>query len=622
MDHHALQMVVVVVACGVAAQWLAWRLRIPAIVLLTATGLLVGPVFGVLRPSEDFGSLYRPMVELGVAVILFDGGLNLRWHELDAAAAGVRRLVFAGAPLAWLLGGAAAWWIGALSLPVALVFGAIVVVTGPTVILPMLRQARLRPRTASLLKWEGIVNDPIGALLAVLVYDYFIFSGEGAAGLEVAQRLLMSLAVTVVLGIGTALALVQGYRRGWVPEYLKGPVMLMLVLVVFALANAVQESAGLLAVTVFGMALGNSRLPSIEELRRFKEYISILLVASVFILLTADLEPSILQALDWRAAGLLAAIIFVVRPLTVFLATIGAGIEWRDRVLVGWIAPRGIVAAAVAGAFAPALIDQGYAGADELLPLIFALIVTTVVLHGFSIGWAARLLGLAAARANGVLIVGASPWTIELAGVLQELKIPVRLADASWHRLRPARHAGIPVYYGQIVSESAEHTLDVSDVGYLLAATDNDAYNALVCTRFISELGRNRVYQLPMGSASDDPKGLLPSLRGVTAFGEGSVYEDLLRRHFQGWRCRKTRLSEDFDFDDLKESLGEEGVMLLSVRPDGQVLFSTAAAPLKPQADDVVVVFAPERPHRRSTARNDAAPAGPVPARERVPDAG
>ncbi|MCC7410679.1 MAG: sodium:proton antiporter [Gammaproteobacteria bacterium] len=613
MDHHVLQALVIVTAGGIAAQWLAWRLRMPAIVLLTATGLVLGPGFGVLEPSADFGALYRPAIELGVAIILFEGGMNLRWHELSSAASGVRRLVLLGVPISWCLGSAAAYFVGGLSAPVALTLGAIMVVTGPTVILPLLRHARLRQRTASLLKWEGIVNDPIGALLAVLVYDYFVFTGEGAAGAEVAGRLIASVSAALALGLGGGFALAASFRRGWVPEYLKGPVMLMLVLVVFALANAVQGSSGLLAVTICGMVLGNSRLPSIDELRRFKEYIAILLVASVFILLTADLEAATLRTLDWRAVALLSVVIFVVRPVSIVLATLGARMEWRERALIGWIAPRGIVAAAVAGAFAPALVERGYAGADQLVPLIFALIIATVVLHGFSIGWLARMLGLAAARANGIILLGASPWSIDLARLLSALELPVRVVDASWHRLRPARLAGLSVYYGQILSEGAEQALDTSDIGWLLAATDNDAFNALACTRFANELGRNRVYQLPMG-AEDDPKGYLPSLRGTIAFGEGGVYEELLRRHFQGWRCQKTRLTEDFSFADYRETLGPDAVILLALRRDGRIVFNTASTPLQAEAEDIVVSFAPERARRRSGQKS--ADAGAIPADE------
>jgi len=596
MHGNHLDMAVLVIGLGVAAQWLAWRFRVPAIVLFTAAGILAGPVLGVLDPAEDLGPLFEPIIKLGVAVILFEGGLNLRLHELRTAARGVARLVLLGVPIAWMLGAAAAYWIGGLSGPVALVLGAIIVVTGPTVIMPLLKQARLGQHTASLLKWEGIVNDPIGALLAVLVFEYFVLAGTGNAAGEVAARLAASLAAAGGLGAGLGAAVAWLYRHGHVPEYLKGPVMFTTVLVVFAAANAVQDEAGLLAVTVFGVILGNSRLPSIDELRRFKEYLTVLLVSSLFVLLTAELEADALASLDLRTALMLAAIVFVVRPLTVMLATLGAGLDWRERVFLGWIAPRGVVAAAVAGAFAPTLVELGHPGAEQLVPLVFALIIVTVVLHGFTIGWLARRLGLAAAKSNGVLIVGASPWSVDLARLLQSLDLPVRVVDASWHRLRPARLAGLPVYYGQVISESAEQALDLSGFGYLVAGTDNDAYNALVCTRFANELGRNRVFQLPIATGSDeDVKGVIPSLRGRQLAQEWE-YEEVLRKHFQGWRFQRTRLTEDFPLQDYLDGPGRDALLLMSVDEEGELAFATAARPLEPEPGETLIALAPARP--------------------------
>ncbi len=252
------------------------------------------------------------------------------------------------------------------------------------------------------------------------------------------------------------------------------------------------EESGPLAATLLGITLGNLKLPSIDEIRRFKEYIALLAVSGVFVLLTADLDPAILLELDWRSALLLATVMFVLRPVTIFLSTIGAGMALAERALLAWIAPRGVVAAAVAGVFGPALARarEGYAGAELLLPLVFAPILLSVVVHGFTLGPLARALGLSARRANGVLIVGASSWTVGLAQVLKEKGVPVMIADTSWHRLRQARLAGIKVYYGEILSEAAEQELELNEYGTLFAATDNDAYNSLVCSRFAAELGR------------------------------------------------------------------------------------------------------------------------------------
>ena len=592
MHAHLANVVAIVIVAGIAVQWTAWRFRVPAIVLLTAAGFVLGPATGLVVPAQDFGSLLEPIVQLAVAVILFEGGLNLHFHELRHAGSGVRRLVSLGLVLNFVLGACAAHYVGGLSWPVAVEFGAIIVVTGPTVILPLLRQARLRARPASLLKWEGIVNDPLGALLAVVVFQYFLLRGGVRGNLELGATVVVVLVAAAALGWFAGVALGQCYRRGWVPEYLKGPGMLAAVLGSYALGNLLLAEAGLLTVTVFGVALGNANLPSIEELRRFKENITVALVSVLFIVLTADLDPALLRALDWHGALLIAMVIFVLRPLAVAVATLGTDLSWQERVLVGWIAPRGIVAAAVAGAFSARMLEAGYADADRLLPLVFLLIVTTVVLHGFSLPWVARHLGLASKRADGLVLVGASPWSIDLAVRLKELDIPVLVVDASWHRLRPARLAGLPIHFGQVISESADRNLDLSSIGYVMAATDNDAYNALVCTRFSNEFNRSSVFQLPMpGTDDDDRTGLTPTLRGQRVFSGDALYETLLQRYFEGWRFQKTRLSEEYDFDKYCARIDAELFATLVVKAGGGLVLDVTR--YEPVAGDVIVNFLP-----------------------------
>jgi len=265
MEEHITMILALVIALGIAAQWIAWRLRLPAIILLSLFGLLAGPVFGWIRPSEDLGVLLHPVIKLGVAVILFEGGLTLRLHELQEAASGVRRLVTLGVLFVFVLGSAAAHYIAGLAWPVAMVFGAITTVTGPTVIIPLLRQAKLRRRPASYLKWEGIVNDPTGALLAVLAFQYFMFAQEEGLT-QLLVHMGVGLGFAAALGGGSAWLLAWLYRRGAVAEYLKGPVALAAALVVYVLANAAFEEAGLLAATIMGVVLGNMGLPSIAEM--------------------------------------------------------------------------------------------------------------------------------------------------------------------------------------------------------------------------------------------------------------------------------------------------------------------------------------------------------------------
>ena len=595
MHHEHLVLIIVgVVGLGVGAQWIAWRLRVPAIVLLAAAGVIAGPVLGLIDPSEEFGELLQPLISLCVAIILFEGGLSLRLQELKEAASGVRRLVYLGAPLAWMFASLSAHYIGGIEWAVSLVFGAIMVVTGPTVIMPMLRQSALQRRTASFLKWEGIVNDPIGALLAVLVFQYFVFTGSGSEWTEVLTGLGSAILSGLLFGGVGGWITARAFRAGLVPEYLKSPVMLGLVLVIYALSNLMQAEAGLLAVTIMGIVVANMDLPGIGDMRRFKEYITIMLVSVVFVLLTADLNIGSLTSIGWRGAALIAAIMFVTRPAAIMLATTGAKMSFRERLLVAWIAPRGIVAAATAGVLGAGLVDQGY-DAEILLPLVFAVIFATVFSHGLSINWLAARLGLASKQRDSVLIVGASPWSIELGTALADLKVNVLIADSSWHNLRAARLAGLSVFYGEILSEFAEESLEISHVRTVLAATSNDAYNSLVCTQIAPEIGQRRVFQLPLGGDDDDPKIVARGNRGNIAFAKDAVFERLWRLYVRGWKFYKTKLSESYTYSDFLNDRPADSIEVAVLASETGVEFRSSQIEMEPNFGDTLVYFAPAR---------------------------
>jgi NhaP-type Na+/H+ or K+/H+ antiporter len=596
MDEHEIIVAIVMVAgLGVAAQWLAWRLKLPAIVLLAAAGLMVGPGLGLIDPGEAFGDYFRPVVSLCVAIILFEGGLSLQLRELKVAAVGVRRLVYFGAPLAWVFSSLCAHYVGGLTWPVSLVFGAIMVVTGPTVIVPLLRQAALNRRTASYLKWEGILNDPIGALLAVLVFQFFIFQGEGSGWGEVAQGLGFAIASSLVLGLLGGWLIGSAFREGLVPEYLKSPVLLGLVLVVYALSDLIQKEAGLLTVTIMGIVVGNMNLPGIGDMKRFKEYITIMLVSIVFVSLTADLDVGSLAEIGWHGVALVLAIMLLARPAAILLATARAGMELRERLLLSWIAPRGIVAAATAGLMGPRMVEAGY-DAEVLLPLVFAIIFATVFCHGLTINWLADRLGLASRHRDGVLVVGASPWTVALAETLKSMNVNVLLADSSWHNLRPARLAGVPVFYGEILSEFAEESVEIAHIRTMLAATSNDAYNALVCTAIAPEIGRQKTLQLAMGGgAEEDPKALSRPRRGDVAFTEDADFEKLWRLLVRGWKFSKTRISESYTYDDFLAGRHEDDMEILLIDEEGDVEFRSPRRKRDVAAGETILYFARER---------------------------
>lgn len=615
MDNLVLAFTIIGVL-GVGAQWLAWRFNLPAIVLMAIAGVIAGPVLGLFAapgaapgtpPMEALlGEFYRPIIAVAVAVILFEGGLTLNFSEIREVTKGVRRLIFPGAFIAWGLGASAAYLIGGLTIQIALLFGAIMVVTGPTVIIPLLRQSKLNARPAALLKWEGIVNDPIGALLAVLVYEFLVLGQAGVSSGDIVSSIVIAALLAAALGfaIGSFAAVI--FRRGLVPEYLKPPALLALVLLCFETANLLQHEAGLLSVTAMGVTMANARIASINELRLFKENIAILMVSGVFIILTANLTFQSLALLDWSAFWLIAAMLFVVRPLTVFASTIGAGLPWRERLLIGWIAPRGIVAVAVSSFFGAALAAEGYADGDKMIPLAFAMVFATVVLHGFSIGPLAKALGLAATDRPGVLIVGATPWSAAFAAKLKDMDIPVLIADRSYRRLKPARLANIPTYYGEILSEVTEHHLDLNRFGYVLAVGGNEAHNALVATDLAPEMGRAAIYQVNAGGKEeDDRKALSYTLQGRTFLHSGAPLDELLRRHYDGWIYQRTRLSEEYPPERYIRELGEHYEIILLIRK-GTLYFASREAPLKPEIGDRVLAYIPaDKAGKLGAARAD-----------------
>jgi len=531
---------------GIGSQWLAWRLQLPAIVLMLVAGVLAGPVFGVLHPANDIGPLLQPIVSVAVAIILFEGGLTLKFKELHDGAPAVRRLVYFGAPLGWVLSTLAIHYGAGLSWESSAVFGGILVVTGPTVVTPLLRQARLAPRPASILRWEAIVNDPVGAIFAVLAFEVITALYGAGDLLKAFEHLVIGIVVATVVGyLGGRLAIVS-FRRGWVPEYMKVPVLFGMVLVVYACTDTVLHESGLLAVTVMGVLIGNAYLPSLEELKRFKEHMTVILVSGVFILLAASLEFSTIAKLDWNAIVFVGLIVLLVRPVTIILSLIGTDLNWREKTIIAWIGPRGVVAVAVSGLFGARLVELGVEDGALLAPLAFALVTATVVLHGFSIAPLARLLGLTSTQPAGVVIVGASSWSTALGSKLKDEGFPVLMVDRNYLKLREGKQADLPTFHGEILSEAAEHTLDLNIYGTVFAATDNDAYNALICTDFAPEFGRQNVFQVGRAEREEGHKDLPATLGGRT-FGSGLKFYDILKQTREGWTFRSTRLSKDYD---------------------------------------------------------------------------
>lgn len=581
---------------GVGAQWLAWRLNLPAIVLMLVAGLLVGPVFGILDPSVAMGDLLQPIIAIAVAIILFEGGLTLNFKSLSDAAVGVKRLVIIGGPVGWLLSASVLHYVGGLSWATASVFGGIMIVTGPTVIAPLLRQARLKRRPAALLQWEAIVNDPVGALAAVLAFEVVLVWQTAATVEEIIWTLAIGISVATLVGIVAGWGIAKSFSSGWVPEYMKVPVLFVSVLAAFAASDSLLHESGLLAVTIMGVWIANSHLPSHAEMHRFKEHATILLVSGVFILLAANMTRETLLSMNWQTLATVVAVILIARPVTVLVSLAFSNVPWAERLLVAFTGPRGVVLVAVAGLFGDRLVQAGIEDAAQISTLAFALVAGTVLLHGFTLKPMARLLGLSASSTPGVLLVGGNRWTVEFGKVLKKLELPVMVSDPNRSHLRDAREAGLQIYTGDILSEGAEHRLDLMAYATVIAATDNDAYNTLVATDLAPEFGRENVYQLKR-ETSDSARYSLPPKLGGRALGAGETYWQVQRRMWDGWEFRSTTLSEEFTLEKWYDT-HPEGIPIADIGPRGTLRILGPEDTPKETRGTTLIAMLPMKEHR------------------------
>lgn len=578
-----------VIILGILAQWLGWRIRMPSILLLLIFGIVAGPVLGWIRPNELLGPLLYPVVSLAVAVILFEGGLSLSLKEFRAIGGVVVRLVTLGMLVGWLIISLAAHWVLGLTWQLSSLLGAVLVVTGPTVIVPMLRHVRPTGQCGAILKWEGIVIDPIGAMLAVLVFQAIVlFETALEPVAAVALSLLKTITVGAGVGLSGALGMVFLLRRGWVPDYLQNPVALMFVVAVFTGANLLQTEAGLLAVTIMGFAMANQRKISIQHIVEFKENLGVMLIAFIFILLAAHLKPSDLDHVGWSSFLFLAILILVARPAAIFLSTMGARLSRREKMFLSWMAPRGIVAAAVASIFALRLEEVGLPGADVLVSITFFVIIGTVAVYSITAGPVAKYLGLAQANPEGVIFLGARFWGRRIAKALHDEGFPVMLVDNDLHNVLAARMEGLPVFYASIFAENVLDQVEIGGIGKLLALTSNDDANSLAAMHFARVFERSQIFQLaPEGGKL--PVELSPHLRGRTVFGDGVTHAYLTQCFLNNWVIKKTKLSKEFNFDTLKAHYQGNVLPLFLIGESGHLRVFASEAQLSPQSGDTLL---------------------------------
>lgn len=555
MEHVELLIIAGVLFLGIFCQWIAWRLTIPAILPLLAAGFLIGPIMGWVHPQDMLGDLFFPEVSLLVAVILFEGALTLEWREVRSVVSTVRNLLTVGALITLVGGAVAAHFIMDMNWALAILFGCLIVVTGPTVIAPLLRNVRPTAKVASILKWEGILIDPLGALLAVLVFDFIV--AEGAPG-ELGTTALVGFLEIVAIGTGIGLlgglTVAQLLKRYLVPDYLRDAVVLALVAVVFALSDTFQSESGLLAVTVMGIFLANSDLHQLREVWYFKEKLSVIFISVLFIELAANISMADLQLLDWRSFVLLGVVLFLLRPLGVQVSALGSNLNQNERLFLSWIAPRGIVAAAVSALFAFRLEEIGFEGAAILEPLVFLIIVGTVVLQGITAKPFARFLGVAEAEPQGFLMVGGNRFSFMLAEVLSRAGFVVRMVDLNRSNVREARMRGLEAFEGNILSEFVENDLDLSGIGRLLALTSNDEANSLACLHLREEFGSSEVYQLaPTQGASSETRAPSRGTLGRLLFSRNATYDHVLDLMEEGAVVKMTKLTPQYPYSAFRE---------------------------------------------------------------------
>ncbi len=590
---------------SIACQWIAWRLKLPAILFLLLTGIVLGPVSGTLDPDALLGDLLFPLVSLSIAIILFEGALTLELEQLREVGMVVRRLVTWGALVSWALIALAAHYIVGLPPEMAALFGALVVVTGPTVVTPMLRTLRANERITNVLRWEGILIDPIGALMAVLVYQIIISVNEGGGQLfETSWLFAKIILVGTVLGSAAAWFLAFVIRRYWLPEYLHAFGSLALVLGSFTLSNNLAHESGLLAVTVMGLWLANARDIHIEEILSFKENLTLLLISGLFILLAARMDLAALIALGLPALGLLAAIQFLARPITVSLCALGSSLDWRERLLISWVGPRGIVAAAISALFALRLEDLGYADAQLLTALTFAVIIGTVVFQSASARFIASRLGVTMPEPRGLVIVGANRVARTLAQALEKQEIPTLLIDSSWENISEARMQGLRTLLGNPLSSAVEERLDLTGYGQLLAATPRRELNALCCLHFSNDFKQRFIFKVNTDKpgSSDKRHSLSERGQGSILGVDGYTFNKLSSLISKGASIRTTRLSEDFTFERwLEENAGSRS-LLMAVSDDGRLFMFSPERDLAPKDGWTLLAIDKSEPEEEKTS--------------------
>lgn len=583
-----------IVVLGVGAQWLAGRLRLPSILLLLVLGFLAGPVFGLINPDETIGELLFPLVSIAVGIILFEGGLSLRLSELPKLGNVIFRQITIGALVTWLVAALAARYLIQLDWRLSVLLGAILIVTGPTVIAPLLRQIRPKGKSGTVLKWEGILIDPVGAVLAVLVFEAILEGEFNQAPSVIALGVLQTLVIGLVGGVLFAGIIILLFRRYWVADHLQNSMTLLMVVAALALSNLLQPEAGLLTVTVMGVVLANQNLVPIKHIVDFKENLQVLLIGTLFIVLASRLQLNeISPVVSWQGLAFVLILIVVARPLSVLLSTWRSDLNFKERIFLSWMAPRGIVAAAVASIFAFELAGTGHAGAEQLVSLTFLVIVATVAFYGLTAGPVAQRLGLSERNPQGVLFVGANRLSRTLAIILNEHGFRTALVDSDPQNVAASKKVGLPAIHGDALSEAILDELNLGGIGRMMATTTNNEVNSLAVLQFREVFGRAGVYQIATNNMANGQETIAQHLRGRILFGSTITCSQIQRRLEKGATIQVTELTEDFDYLSYQSLYNNQAVPLLLITDNRKLTIYTDDLQPLPRAGQTLISLAP-----------------------------
>ena len=511
-----------IIVLGIVAQWVAWRLKLPAILPLILIGLLVGPIAAEFL-SEDGTKWIEPIwngkeglfpgeslfyfVSLSISIILFEGGLTLKLSEIKNLGPVITKLITLGSFVTFIGGAIAAHFVFSLSWQISFLFSALIIVTGPTVITPILRNIPLKKDVSTVLKWEGILIDPIGALVAVLVFEFISVESGGeytkTAFIEFGKIVLFGF----TFGFTFAHALNFTINKKWIPHYLLNVFSLASVLGVFVLSDVFAHESGLLAVVIMGLVLGNFNSGYLKELLYFKESLSVLLISILFILLAANINmEDLLLIYNWNTVLLFALVIFLLRPLGVFLCTRGSKLKLNEKLFISWVGPRGIVAAGIASLFGLKLAKDGVPGADYITPLVFMIVLGTVLLNATTARFVAKIVGVFLKKSEGILIIGASEVSRLIAEYLYKNNRHVVLIDNNSSNIKKAKNLGLEAINANIYSDTLTDNIELNDVGFLMALTGNPEINRYVIDKFRDQFGENGSFRLVTADEMNDPE--------------------------------------------------------------------------------------------------------------------